>query len=114
MSQSHKQEHDHHDEHHDDSHEHNGGHSHDDHGGGHSDHHADAHDKHAHTKGGHSDHKGHGHDHHEEEPLDPIEPAGIVNDLSFDLEPTIDLTDFFPFSAITTIQDASGKLLNDL
>lgn len=115
MSQNHKQEHDYHDEHHDDSHEHNGGHSHDDHGGGHSDH-DDAHGSHSH--GGHDDHKSHGHDkhddHHEEEPLDPIEPAGIVNDLSFDLEPTIDLTDFFPFSEITTIQDISGKLLNDL
>jgi len=118
MSQSHEHEHD---QHHDDSHGHDGGHSHDDHGSGHDQHHDDhdahsAHDGHdAHKEhGGHSKSHGASHEEEHEEELPPIEPSGIVNDLSHDLDPIVDITSFFVFSEVITIQNSSGSIMNDL
>ncbi len=119
MSSGHKQEHD---EHETDSHSHGGGNSHEVHGDWHDDFeawdndHDDGQDRH--EKEHKVDHWGNeiheDHDEESDENEEPIEPAGIVNDLCFDLDPMVDLTAFFEFSEVMTIQHSLLPVFGDL
>lgn len=64
----------------------------------------------------HSDHHNSFDDHenHEEIEEDPIEPAGTINDLFYALESEIDVTRFFEFSEMATVEHNNNPVFQDL
>ncbi len=51
---------------------------------------------------------------HEEIEEDPIEPAGTINDLFYALESEIDITGFFEFSEMATVEHNNNPVFQDL